>query len=83
MCQEEPVWQVEDSIPQALKEQIEFLKNSPTLNKTSNNHIINLFTFLHIVRQLKITRRTGWVDFGIVDAGKYTDFLLIFSSRDD
>ncbi|KAF5096171.1 hypothetical protein D0Z00_002866 [Geotrichum galactomycetum] len=75
MCQEEPVWQVEDSIPPALKEQIEFLKNSPTLNKTSNNPIINLFTFLHIVRQLKITRRTGWVDFGIVDAESISDHM--------
>lgn len=70
MCQDEFSWTVEDSIPQALREQIQFLRNSPTLNKVSQNPIINLFTFLHIVRQLKITRRTGWVDFGIENAGK-------------
>lgn len=62
-------WNVESAIPAQLKEQIKFLRNSPTLNAKSDNPIVNLFAFLHIVRQLKITRRTGWVDFDVANPG--------------
>lgn len=64
-------WTVEEAIPKALLEQIEFLRQSPALNNAaeSPNPLINMFAFLHIVRQLKVTRRTGWVDFKVANAG--------------
>lgn len=65
----EESWNVESAIPQQLLEQIEFLRQSPSLQADSANPLVNMFAFLHIVRQLKVTRRTGWVDFNVANPG--------------
>lgn len=59
----EKVWNVEEAIPQSLRDQIEFLRQSQALK--SQGPLADMFAFLHIVRQLKVTRRTGWVDFKV------------------
>lgn len=59
-------WTVEAAIPESVRAQIEFLRTSPTLRTAPK--IGSLFTFLHIVRLLKKTPRTGWLNHSIAPA---------------
>ncbi|CAI4060342.1 hypothetical protein SUVZ_04G4510 [Saccharomyces uvarum] len=56
-------WSPQDQIP-------EFVRNE--LSKPHPNHIL---AFLNIVQQLKIQKRTGFIDFGIVECESISDHM--------
>lgn len=81
---EEPVWTPENSIPQVVRDRIDHISNSPFMQSklkaasepaTSNKGIGNLFIFLHIIQQLKKTRRTGWLNFDVEDPESIADHM--------
>lgn len=66
-------WTVEGAIPPQVLEQIEAIRQSSSLTDPAsgspNTSITGLFAFLHIVRQLKVTPRTGWLNHDISKPG--------------
>ncbi|KAH3903399.1 probable HD domain-containing protein YGL101W [Saccharomycodes ludwigii] len=61
------IWKPEDHIPPELKESFGLLSKS-----TPANYVIN---FLHIIEQLKIQKRTGWLDHNINDCESIADHM--------
>lgn len=74
-------WTVESSIPSELAIRLDKIKTSPALQKYAQsksqpvNKYISLFTFLTIIRQLKKTARTGWLNFGIDHPESISDHM--------
>lgn len=67
-------WNVQDAIPVHVRAQLEALRTSPAL-KAVPAGTDSLFAFLHILRLLKSTPRTGWLNHGISHPESVADHM--------
>lgn len=58
-------WTVESAIPEHVRKHILDIRSSPSLKEDT----ASMFAFLHTVRLLKVTPRTGWLNHGISNPG--------------
>ncbi|VVT49071.1 uncharacterized protein SAPINGB_P002089 [Magnusiomyces paraingens] len=78
---EEPLWTPENAVPEIVRQRIELIRNSAFIEKLNSSStpstkgISNLLIFLHILQQLKKTRRTGWLNFDVEDPESIADHM--------
>jgi putative hydrolase of HD superfamily len=64
-------WNPESVIPEDLKRYISSLSSG----SSEDNATGNMLVFLHILSQLKATRRTGWINYGVRDPESISDHM--------